>query len=58
MGCGCKERGQAIVAGMLAIADGDKAALDKAKAEFKRTLSEDGARVLNAARARLSIGRR
>ncbi len=56
--CGCKERGEAIVAGMKAIASGDKVALAEATAKFTRTVREDAGALQRAAKARLSLGRR
>lgn len=58
MGCRCKERGEAIVRGALAIARGDTAAAAHEARYVRRTAIEDAAEKARAAAARLLKGRR
>lgn len=51
MGCRCKERGEAIVRGALAIASGDTATARDAAAYVARTAIDDAALAARQARA-------
>lgn len=58
MACGgCAKRRDAIIAGAIAIANGDKAALHEATADFSAATRADVGRIRTAAVARLAANR-
>jgi hypothetical protein len=58
MACGgCQKRAEAIRAGMVAIANGDKTALQAATADFSAATRADVSRIKTAAVARLAANR-
>lgn len=58
MACGgCQRRGEAMRAALTAVADGDKAALQRATADFADATRKDIGRLKTAAVARLAVNR-
>lgn len=58
MACGgCKKRGEAMRAALIAVADGDKTALQRATADFADATRKDFGRLKTAAAARLAANR-